>query len=114
MVRVLVIYSSRSGNTRRLAEAVAAGAREAGAEAVLQSVAETTNDDLVAADAIAAGSPVYFGNMTAEMKALWDRSVAVRERLADKVGAAFATSGIHQEGRRPRFSPSCRPCSSMR
>ena len=56
MVRVLVIYSSRSGNTRRLAEAVAAGAEEAGAEAVLQSVADTTNDDLVAADAIAAGS----------------------------------------------------------
>ena len=93
MSQVLVIYSSRSGSTKLLAEAVGDGAREAGAEVAVQSVSETTNEDLVAADAIAAGSPVYFGSMSAEMKALWDKSVAVREKLADKVGAAFATSG---------------------
>ena len=99
MARVLVIYVSQEGNTKSLAEAVAAGAREAGAQVAVQTAQNTTNEDLVAADAIAAGSPVSFGNMAGEMKTLWDRSVTVRERLADKLGAAFTTTGHPAGGR---------------
>jgi len=99
MSKILVVHASKGGNTKRLAEALAVGAREIGAEATVQSVQETTIEDLVAADGIAAGSPVYFGSMSSEMKSFWDRSVTVREKLVNKVGAAFVTSGHLAGGR---------------
>ncbi|GAB4277734.1 MAG: NAD(P)H:quinone oxidoreductase [Deferrisomatales bacterium] len=99
MVQVLVAYSSRSGNTEKLARAVARGAEEAGAQVVLKSAEEVTKEDLTAADGIIFGSPVYFGGPTAQMKDLIDRSVAVRRKLRDKVGAAFVTAGHHTGGK---------------
>ena len=38
------------------------------------------------------GSPVYYGTMAAELKALIDESVAFHGKLSGKVGGAFATS----------------------
>ncbi|MDW7711029.1 MAG: flavodoxin family protein [Deferrisomatales bacterium] len=99
MIHVLVSYSSRSGNTEKLARAVARGAEAEGAAVSLKRAAETTKEDLLAADGIVLGSPVYFGTATAEMKDLIDRSVGVRRKLADKVGAAFATAGHHTGGK---------------
>jgi len=92
-VKVLVVHSSEGGNTAKLAAAVAEGAQEAGAEVALKHVRETKPEDLVAVDAIAAGSPVYFGTMSANLKELWDKSVSVRGKLAGKVGCAFTTAG---------------------
>ncbi len=99
MVQVLVAYSSRSGNTEKLARAVARGAEQAGARVVCKRASDTTRADLVEADAIVLGSPVYFGSVTAEMKDLIDRSVAVRRKLRNKVGAAFTTAGHHTGGK---------------
>jgi len=99
MSTILVLYDSKGGNTKRLAEALALGAREIGAKVSVQSVEKATVEDLVAADGIAAGSPVYFGSMSSAMKAFWDRSVTVREKLANKVGAAFVTAGHLAGGR---------------
>jgi flavodoxin len=58
MARMLVIYHSRTGNTAKMAEAVAQGARSAGAEVVAKIAAETTVDDLKQADGIIIGSPI--------------------------------------------------------
>ncbi len=99
MVQILVSYSSRSGNTEQLARAVARGAEQAGAQVVCKRASETTKEDLVAADGIILGSPVYFGTVTAEMKDLIDRSVGARRKLRNKVGAAFATGGHHTGGK---------------
>ena len=94
MSKILVVYSSHTGNTRRLAEKVAEGAREvSGTEVVVKSASETDFIELADFDGLIAGSPVYFGSMASELKALFDRSVRIRGQLADKVGAAFATSG---------------------
>jgi NAD(P)H dehydrogenase (quinone) len=93
MPKVLIAYSSRTGNTEKLARAVARGVENAGGEAVVKRAAEVTGEDLTAADGIVFGSPVYFGTCTAEMKDLIDRTVSVRRKLRDKVGAAFVTSG---------------------
>ncbi|TAL17639.1 flavodoxin family protein [bacterium] len=97
MVKVLIAFSSSSGNTEKLAKAVALGVTDAGGEPLLKRAGEVTTDDLVAADAIILGSPVYFGTLSAEVKGLIDRSVTVRRKLKDKVGAAFVTSG-HDTG----------------
>ncbi len=100
MSKVLVIYSSRSGNTQKLAEAVALGVKEvSGIECDMKPVSEVSNNDLVSADGIIVGSPVYFGTMSAEVKEMFDKSVAIRRKLEGKIGAAFATSGHHTGGK---------------
>ncbi|MFH1563588.1 MAG: NAD(P)H-dependent oxidoreductase [Nitrospirota bacterium] len=100
MPKVLVVYSSKSGNTRKLAEAIALGVKEvSGVECELKGVREVSNGDLVATDGIIIGSPVYFGSMSAEVKEMFDKSVAIRRRLEGKIGAAFATSGHHTGGK---------------
>jgi len=94
MVKVLVSYYSRSGNTRAIARAIAAGAREVkGAKVRLKPAKTTTLQDLRWADAIVLGSPTYYGGMAAELKQLIDRSVALHGDLKGKVGAAFTSSG---------------------
>lgn len=70
-----------------------------GVQCVLKAAADVTNDDLLASDAIIAGSPVYYGAMAAEMKAVFDKSVTVHNQMEDKIGAAFATSGDASGGK---------------
>lgn len=60
-MQVLVLYYSRTGNTKKLAEAVAEGVRREGVDCLLKSTDEVAKEDFLAADAIIAGSPVYFG-----------------------------------------------------
>jgi len=93
MTKVLVVYHSRSGNTAKMAEAVAEGARNGGADVVMKKVDEATVEDLAAADGVVFGAPTYFGTLSAEMKSFIDKSVRVRGKLESKVGAAFTSSG---------------------
>jgi NAD(P)H dehydrogenase (quinone) len=99
-MQVLIVYYSRSGNTKKLAEEIANGVREIkNVTPVLKTVAEVTKEDFLACNAIIAGSPVYFGTMAAPVKELFDRMVVVRKDMGDKVGAAFATSGDQSGGK---------------
>ena len=94
MAKVLITYFSRSGNTEKMAEAVAAGARRvAGVEVDLRPVEEVSVDDLPKCDGIVMGSPVYYGTMAAELKTFIDQSVKYHGKLVGKVGGAFASSG---------------------
>ena len=98
-VKVLVTYHSLSGNTERMAEAVADGARSVpGTEVVLKRVGQVTADDLFSSDAVIVGSPVYWSNMSGEVKTFFDNwqfkfGVFPEFKMKDKVGAAFATGG---------------------
>jgi NAD(P)H dehydrogenase (quinone) len=93
-MQVLVLYYSKGGNTRRLAELIAEGVGSVpGVTPVLKTTAEVTKDDFVGSAGIIAGSPVYFGVMAADLKRVLDEFVGVRKKMEDKVGAAFATSG---------------------
>lgn len=92
-MQVLVVYSSKTGHTKKLAEEIVKGVREVeGVECVVKAAPDVTSDDFVQSDAVIAGSPVYFGTMSAEMKALFDRLIVVRKQMGNKIGAAFATS----------------------
>ncbi len=93
-MQVLVMYYSKTGNTKKLAEEIARGVREVeNVKCVLKPVADITKDDFLNSDGIIAGSPVYFGTMAAELKGVFDRFVDIRAKMEDKIGAAFATSG---------------------
>ncbi len=94
MAKMLVCYYSRSGNTEKMAQEVAAGAREVGSVSVeLSPVSQVTPDALLDFDCIVIGSPVYYGTMAAEVKELIDKSVKHHGKLTGKVGGAFASSG---------------------
>lgn len=98
-MQVLVLYYSRGGNTRKLAEVIASGVESEGVKAVLKGTEEVTKDDFVGSDGVIAGSPVYFGVMAAELKKVFDDFVGVRRKMEDKIGAAFATGKHHTGGK---------------
>jgi NAD(P)H dehydrogenase (quinone) len=99
-MKVLVLYYSKGGNTRKLAEAVAEGAGLVeGIEVMLCHTRDVTRDDFEAADGLVVGSPVYFGTMAAQLKQVLDDFVGARRKMENKVGAAFATAGDASGGK---------------
>lgn len=99
-MQVLIVYYSRSGNTRDLANAISEGVKKVdGVEAVVKSSDEITNDDFLNSQGVIAGSPVYFGTMAAELKKLFDEYVVLRRKMENKIGAAFATASDPSGGK---------------
>ncbi len=92
MAGAIVIYYSRSGNTKKMAELVIEGLKNEKIEAVLKEVKDVNVDELLQYDAIIIGSPTYYGTMSAEIKKLLDDSVKFHGKLDGKIGAAFASS----------------------
>jgi len=59
--KILIVYYSKTGHTKKMAEAIAKGCRRVeGVEVTLKRVEDTTNRDLLEADAIILGSPSFF------------------------------------------------------
>jgi NAD(P)H dehydrogenase (quinone) len=92
MSSILVIYYSRTGNTKAMAECISAGAQEAGAKVEMLAVENVTVNTLLEHDAIIIGSPDYYGGMAAQIKQLLDESVRLHGQLAGKIGGAFSSS----------------------
>lgn len=120
MTKILILYYSSYGHTSTMAEAVADGVREGGAEAVIRHVPETAPDEVVKNagftgmpgheaisgpdelaeyDGIVVGSPTRYGRMSSQMAAFWDTTggLWMKGALVGKVGAAF-TSTASQHG----------------
>ena len=93
MIKVLILYYSKTGNTKKLARAVYEGVREAGVQCDLKSVKSARLAGLTRYNGIILGSPTYYGLMAAEMKKFLDLSVRLHGRLSGKVGGAFTTAG---------------------
>ena len=94
MAKAIVLYFSKSGHTKKMAEAIAGGIASAEVSVTATEVGKAKIDDLATADAVVLGSPTYYGTMAAEMKAFIDGSVKLHGTLAGKVGGAFSTSGM--------------------
>lgn len=114
MSRVLVLYYSRRGHVRQMAEQIARGVLLVpGAAASLRTVPPwgappdavpdegapfVRKDELRDCDALALGSPTRFGNMAAAMKAFWDSTsdLWLSGALIDKPAAVFtSTASLH-------------------
>ncbi len=120
MAKVLVLYYSSYGHIEQMAEAVAAGVREAGSEAVVKRIPETvpaevarksgfkldqkapvaTVEELPQYDAIIFGTPTRYGNMTAQMKSFLDQTggLWMKGALVGKVGSVFTSSATQHGG----------------
>ena len=75
MARILIVYHSQTGNTMKMAEAVAEGARAVeGVEVILKEAAQATLEDLLTTDGLALGTPENFGYMSGMLKDFFDRT----------------------------------------
>jgi len=90
--KVLVAYYSRTGNTKRMAEAIAEGIKKEGVEVSVEEVRQVEVGKLGQWDGIVIGSPTYYGSMAYEVKKLLDESIRFHGRLDGKVGGAFSSS----------------------
>lgn len=120
MTKVLVLYYSSYGHVETMAQAVAEGAREGGAEVVIKRVPElvpeevarksgfkldqaapiATVDELPDYDAIILGVPTRFGNMPAQMKNFLDQTGGLwaQGKLVGKVGSVFTSTATQHGG----------------
>lgn len=92
MAKVLVIYYTHTGNTKKMAESVVEGIKKEGVEAVIKEVKDVDVDELLKYEGIVIGSPTYYGTMAADIKKLLDESVKFHGKLDGRVGAAFSSS----------------------
>ena len=120
MAKVLVLYYSAYGHIEAMANAVAEGAREAGAEVDVKRVPEivsrevaeksgfkldqaapvATVDDLKDYDAIIFGSGTRFGNVTSQLRSFMDQTggLWMSGALVGKVGSVFTSSATQHGG----------------
>jgi NAD(P)H dehydrogenase (quinone) len=120
MSKVLVLYYSAYGHIEAMANAVAEGAREAGAKVDIRRVLETVPeeiakaahfkleqtapianvDDLANYDAIIVGAGTRFGRISSQMASFLDQAggLWMRGALNGKVGGAFSASGTQHGG----------------
>lgn len=120
MTKVLVLYYSSYGHIETMAEAVAEGAKEAGAEVTIKRVPElvpaevakqshfkldqkapvATPAELAEYDAIIVGAGTRFGTMASQMRNFWDQTGGLwaQGKLVGKVGSAFTSSATQHGG----------------
>ena len=114
MSPVLVLYYSRNGSTKRLADAIAQGVSALDVPVIVRTVpslnpsedddrspvAKVTLQELEQCSALALGSPTRFGNMAAPMKHFLDStsSLWLKGALIDKPACVFTSSSSMHGG----------------
>jgi flavodoxin I len=90
--KILVLYYSQTGNTEKMAKAVAEGVQP------LQGIDVELNyyvdaEQLSQFDALTIGAPTYHHDMTSDMKRLFEEAASQNVNLKGKIGAAFGSYG---------------------
>jgi len=97
MCKILIVYHSQGGNTRRMAEAVAKGAGSVkNSKVILKRASEAALQDLLDCDGLAIGSPEYFGYMSGMVKDFFDRTyedARGRKEVFKKPYVVFVSAG---------------------
>lgn len=92
MARALIVYATRSGETKKIGELIAEGLRFSLVEAEVKEAKEIKSEkDLEGYDAVIFGSATYHGDMMQAMKTLL--FLAEKAALNGKIGAAFGAFG---------------------
>ncbi len=91
-MKAAIIYYSRGGTTKKMAECIGQEIKVRGVEIDVLSIDEIGAEQLLDYDGIVIGSPTYYGTLAAEIKKLIDESVAFHGKLDGKVGGAFSSA----------------------
>lgn len=90
--KILIAYASRTGNTEKLAQAIADGAKQVEGVAVeLKRAKDVKPGEAVSADGYAFGSHSAFEYMGGELKMLFEELYNVRDRISGKPVLLFTT-----------------------
>jgi flavorubredoxin len=96
MGKALIVYTTRTEETRQIADLIAEGIRFSGHEAVVQDVKDIKKaEELAGYDAYLFGSPTYHGEMIQPMKTFL--FLAEKADLENKIGGAFGAHGWSTE-----------------
>jgi multimeric flavodoxin WrbA len=95
MAKILIVYHSQTGNTEKMAQAVADGARTVkGAEVILKKAGDAVLEDLLIAEGLAVGTPENFGYMSGMIKDFFDRTFyGAQEKVFRKPFVVFISAG---------------------
>jgi flavorubredoxin len=96
MKKLLVLYYSRSGNTEKMAKAVAEGAKST-SDVLVELSYHVEAPELSDYDAIIVGAPTYRQEMPVDFKNLFDEAGAQGINLKGKIAAAFGSYGWSAE-----------------
>lgn len=92
MPKTLIVYATRTGETKQIGELIGEGLRFSGAEASVVNVNEIKNESALSGyDAYIFGSATYHGDMMQSMKTFL--FIAEKANLAGKKGGAFGAFG---------------------
>jgi len=91
-MKVAVIYYSRGGTTKKMAEMITESVKEEGITVDIFSVSTIKAECLLKYDGLIIGSPTYYGTLAAEVKDLLDKSVSFHGKLNGKIGGAFSSA----------------------
>jgi flavodoxin len=90
MKKILIAYDSKSGRTQKMAETIAQGVRQAGAEAVIRLIGDIGSEtELDGFDGYIFGCPTYFKTVTEAMKQFL--FMAQKAGLEAKTGGSFGS-----------------------
>ena len=92
MMKILVLYYSRTGNTEKMANAIAEGAKSVSNVEVELSY-HIPAEALKKFDAVIVGAPTYHHDMAIDTKKLFEEAAEKGINLKGKVGAAFGSYG---------------------
>jgi len=102
MPKALIVYATRSGQTRKIADFLAEGMESAGVKTTVTPAADIkTGMDLEDYDSLIIGSPTYHGEMMSSIKALLAKAEKVR--FQGKAGGAFGAYGWSGEAPKQIF-----------
>ena len=95
MKKISIIYWSCGGNIEALANVMADGAREQGADVIVKHVTDATIEDVFEADAVAFGSPAVDSTKIEqqEMKPFLEQLKDLEEQINGEKCILFATYG---------------------
>lgn len=94
-----MVYHTFTGNTEKMARAVAEGAKQVqGVDVILKKAAEVTLEDFVSSDAVAFGSPNTFGDMAGALSDFFDRTWSVHGQVAGRPAVAFTSENPGETG----------------
>ena len=95
MGKILVLYDSATGNTKKMAESVARGASTIpSTEVRVRSLEEASKEDIGWCDGIAVGSPTHVGLLSGKMKLFLDEVTEdLWGKVDGKIGCAFSSQG---------------------
>ncbi len=99
--KILVLYYSGSGNTQRMAKAIAEAMRSSAMNVTVENVGKFDTSLLPNYDGIVLGSPTYFSNMAWQVKKMIDESIVHYGggKLKGKVAGIFTSAGTMRDGR---------------